>query len=347
MPDPNALLAWYGAHRRGLPWRGEADPYKVWVSEVMLQQTRAETVVPRYRRFLARFPTLERLAAASEQEVLAEWSGLGYYRRARHLHTAARELAALAGWPRTASGWRRLPGIGDYTAAAVASIAFGEAIPVVDGNVARVMSRLHGLQVRRDGAGGRRRLAELAAAWLDPQRPGDSNQALMELGATVCTPRRPRCTACPMAAECVARRSGNPEQYPLPARQRPSEKRLLTAAVVSSGQSVLLFRRPVEQSLLNGFWELPWVETRGDSAAIALERKYGGRWRLAEPHGAVRHSITHRRLEVEVRTASWRGGDDVAEAPEAAWFDAQGLTGVPISSLVTKALALPRDTKSL
>lgn len=341
MPDARDLLAWYDARRRDLPWRRERDPYRIWVSEVMLQQTRVETVEPHYLPFLERFPTVEALAAASEEEVLAEWSGLGYYRRARQLHAAARQRVADGDWPRDAAGWRRLPGVGEYTAAAVASITYGESIPVVDGNVVRVMSRLHGLRQRLGAsATGRRRLAALAAAWLDPRRPGDSNQALMELGATVCIPRRPRCPACPLATECVARRGGSPERFPAAARTRPVEKRWLTAAVVSDGERVLLFRRSVEQELLSGMWELPWVEHGSGSTADALRRKYGGRWRLRERHGTVRHSITYRRLEVEVRGASWRGTDAVEEAPEAGWFDAATLAAVPMSSLVTKALAV-------
>lgn len=344
MPDPRGLLAWYDAHRRDLPWRRVRDPYRIWVSEVMLQQTRVETVEPRYLQFLERFPTVEALAAASEEEVLAQWSGLGYYRRARQLHAAARQRVAGGEWPRDAAGWRHLPGVGEYTAAAVASIAYGESIPVVDGNVARVMSRLHGLRQRQDAsAGGRRRLAELAALWLDPGRPGDSNQALMEIGATVCTPRRPRCPACPLAVECMARRSGTPERFPAAARARPAERRRLTAAVVSDEGRVLLFRRAVDQGLLDGMWELPWVECGHESAARALGRKYGGRWRLGEHHGTVRHSITYRRLEVEVRGASWRGTGAIEEAPEAGWFEPAALGSVPISSLVTKALALRKD----
>lgn len=347
VPDPRGLLAWYDAHRRDLPWRRERDPYRIWLSEVMLQQTRVATVETRYLQFLERFPTVEALAAASQEEVLAEWSGLGYYRRARQLHAAARQRVDGGEWPRDAAGWRRLPGVGEYTAAAVASIAFGESVPVVDGNVARVMSRLHGLRQRQDGsAAGRRRLAEMAAAWLDPTRPGDSNQALMEIGATVCTPRRPRCAVCPLAAECVARRSGAPERIPVAARARATERRQLLAAVVSDGARVLLFRRPVDQNLLDGMWELPWVERGREAAARSLRRKYGGRWRLQELHGTVRHSITYRRLEVEVRRAAWHGGDEVDEGPEAGWFDAAGLAAVPISSLVTKALALRREPGS-
>lgn len=225
MSDPRGLLAWYDAFHRDLPWRRDRDPYRIWVSEVMLQQTRVDAVEPRYLQFLERFPTVDALAAATEEEVLAEWSGLGYYRRARQLHAAARQRVAGGEWPRDAAGWRRLPGVGEYTAAAVASIAYRESIPVVDGNVSRLMSRLHGLRQRQqDSSGGRRRLAVLAAAWLDPDRPGDSNQALMEIGATLCTPRRPRCPSCPLAVGCVARQSGAPEQFPRAARARPDRK---------------------------------------------------------------------------------------------------------------------------
>jgi A/G-specific adenine glycosylase len=338
-----ALLAWYDAHRRDLPWRADPDPYRVLLSEVMLQQTRVEVVVPYFHRFLARFPTVEALAAAEVEEVLGRWSGLGYYRRARLLHAAARRLAA-GGFPRTVDGLRELPGVGGYTAAAVASIAFGARVPALDGNVERVLARrlAFGGDPRR--AAGRRALVEAALALLDPERPGDGNQALMELGATVCTPRRPACPRCPLAAGCAARAAGDPERWPPPRRRRAVERRRLGVAVVAAGGRVLLFRRPDDSPLLAGTWELPWFDLApGEDAAVAgppaLARRYGGRWLLDPRLATVRHGITHRALTVEAHPARLdAGGGEVAEGPEAGWFDAAARATLPLSSLVEKVL---------
>ncbi len=199
-PRPAILLAWYDGFRRDLPWRRTRDPWAVWVSEVMLQQTQVATAAPYFVRFLDRFPNPAALAEASEEELLAFWSGLGYYRRARLLQSGARAVAARGEMPRRPEELLRLPGIGPYTAAAIASIAFGEPVPVLDGNVARVMARLEGIREPATSAPVRRRLRVAAAGWLDATRPGDSNQALMELGATLCRPRAPRCASCPLSA---------------------------------------------------------------------------------------------------------------------------------------------------
>lgn len=335
------LLAWYDRHRRELPWRRDRDPYRVWLSEVMLQQTRVETALPYYRRFLARFPTVQELAAAPLEDVLALWSGLGYYRRARQLHAAAGRIA-VEGFPRSAAGLRDLPGIGEYTAAAVASISFGEVVPVLDGNVERVTARLLALAGDPKRAATRGRLRERAAALIDPDRPGDSNQALMELGATLCTPRAPKCLLCPLAGECRARAAGDAESYPSPRRRRAPERIRRLVAVVTSGERWLLFRRGDEETLLAGTWELPWVERAvgREAAEAALARRYGGSWRLEEAAGEVRHGITHRALEVAVHRARLEpAGGGVAEGPEAGWFDRRELAAVPTSSLVAKVLA--------
>src|ERR1035441_8756365 len=201
------LLEWYERCRRDLPWRRSLNPYSIWVSEIMLQQTRVAVVVERYQAFMARFPTLLSLALATEQEVLAAWSGLGYYRRARMLHKAALFVAdhCQGNLPRTAAELRLLPGIGAYTAAAVASIAYGERVAVVDGNVERVLCRMEGWKAGSragDGAQVRRKIEALAAELVCPERPGDWNQALMELGATLCLPRNPQCLVCPVAGDC-------------------------------------------------------------------------------------------------------------------------------------------------
>jgi A/G-specific adenine glycosylase len=334
-----SLLSWYRQNGRKLPWRGSSDPYRVWVSEIMLQQTRVDTVLPRYDRFLERFPDIEALAAATEDEVVAEWSGLGYYRRARQLHRAAGILVERGeGFPDTMEGWRALPGIGDYTSAAISSIVYGVPEPVLDGNVARVISRLERFRDGMATAAGRRRLRERARDLIEPESPGDSNQALMEVGATICTPRAPDCPRCPLSNECRAHAAGEPEAYPEPRRRRRTEHTRRTAVVVFNGEKTLLFRRPVDEDVLNGFWEVPWVDHGADSLPEALNRRYGGSWRVGEPAGTVRHAITHRALEVEIRRGELLGTGDLRERPEAGWFDATARARLPLSSLVAKIL---------
>jgi A/G-specific adenine glycosylase len=343
MASRDDLLAWYDRHRRELPWRRNAEPYRVWLSEVMLQQTRVETALPYYERFLQRFPDVTVLAAAPIEEVLALWSGLGYYRRARQLHEAAHRIAR-DGFPVTAAEWRELPGIGEYTAAAVASIAFGETTPVVDGNVLRVTARLLALAEDPQRAASRQRLRAAAADLLDPDRPGDSNQALMELGALICTPRTPKCLLCPLASRCEARRLGAPERFPR-ARERPAPKRLeRVVAVVEVGGRRLLFRRDQAEALLAGLWELPWTgeEEGAVDPAKTLGRRYGGRWRLGERLGAVRHGITHRAYVLEVFRAEVEGSGELGEGRQAGWFSAEEAAALPTSSMVAKVLKLPR-----
>jgi len=258
------LLQWYEQNQRDLPWRRSRDPYAIWVSEIMLQQTRVAVVEERYNAFLERFPTLVSLALASEQDVLAVWSGLGYYRRARMLHKAAQYVASHGqggNLPATAAELRLLPGIGTYTAAAIASIAHSEPVAVVDGNVERVLCRLQGWEAvgRSGSAAVRRKVDVLAAALLDPRRPGDFNQALMELGATVCSPRNPRCLACPLAMHCLTR--GEHKKDPRP---RMLSQQIACALCVRTGslpspihRQVLLEQRPESNSVMPGLWQLP------------------------------------------------------------------------------------------
>lgn len=249
-----ALLDHYDRARRDLPWRHESDPYRIWVSEVMLQQTRVETVIPYYRRWLELFPDVEALAGATRDEVLLAWQGLGYYRRAARLHEGARVVRERhAGeLPDTYEALRGLPGVGEYTAGAVASIAFGRAVPAVDGNVKRVLARLFD-----EAAPTAVWLRGVAADLVDPGRPGDWNQALMELGATVCTPRAPACAACAVAPWCVARRAGTQEERPTRVRHRAVPvASLAVAVVVDDRDRVLLVRRP-EGGLLGGLWSFP------------------------------------------------------------------------------------------
>ena len=241
-----ALLNWYDANSRPLPWRESHDPYRVWISEVMLQQTRVATVTERYKDFLRRFPTVQKLAAARESSVLAEWSGLGYYRRARNLHAAAKIIAREKKFPQSAEAWRELPGIGRYTAAAIASIAFDEPVAVLDGNVERVLRRILGARLTE------KQSWEAAQSLLDPTRPGDFNQAMMELGATVCLPRQPQCPTCPMRKFCRTRGAGHPASVRL--RQ---EKKEITYSLTRRPDSVLLVQRLESESLMPGMWELP------------------------------------------------------------------------------------------
>jgi len=269
-----SLLDWYDVHRRDLPWRRDADPYRVWVSEIMLQQTRVAAVFDHYARWMERFPTVQALASAREQSVLALWSGLGYYHRARRLHQAAKVIARerKGEFPRTAESWRELPGIGRYTAAAIASIAYGESVAVVDGNVERVLDRLFGR------AEGREAEWQRAEALIDRSRPGDFNQAMMELGATICTPRSPQCLVCPLMPWCATRGADTPK--PQAARKRKQ----IHYTFVRKGSSILLVQRRADAQRMAGMWELP--ELHAESGE--------------EPLAKFRHSITDTDYDVFV-----------------------------------------------
>lgn len=267
------LLAWFDTHKRDLPWRGVDDPYAVWISEVMLQQTRVGSVVPYYRRWMERFPDVGALADADLEEVLRLWRGLGYYARARNAHRCARQVrdGCDGVFPPSAVGLRTLPGIGPYTAAAVASIAFGEAVVAVDGNVRRVVARL--CDVPQPSLAEAR---DHAAGLMDRARPGDFNEAMMELGATVCTPRAPTCEACPLAAGCRARAAGTVAERPLRRRRRRVPTRTWDVLVaVSPRDRTLVVRRPPE-GLLGGMWEFPAVEVEdGADARIPVAERVG------------------------------------------------------------------------
>ena len=295
------LLGWYAHARRDLPWRRSRDPYAIWLSEVMLQQTQVTTVIPYWNRFLERFPTAEALAAAELPEVLALWSGLGYYARARALHRAAQAISTEHGGklPGTAEALRELPGFGPYTAGAVASIAFGERTPLVDGNVLRVLARVFEVEGEPASRAVQKRVWELAGELVPAQRPGDFNQALMELGATLCTPKTPDCPACPLRSQCGALRTGRVDALPSP-KARPVRKRLRMTCVVALRRGrVLLARRP-ERGLFAGLWELPGAE--GNRAALATA--LGSGFTLGAKLGTVERTLTHRELELELVTAS-------------------------------------------
>ena len=336
------LLAWYDRARRDLPWRGRRDPWAVWVSETMLQQTRVETVRAYFEPFLARFPTPEALAAASVEEVLAAWSGLGYYGRARRLQEGARAVVAAGGGiPASAAELAALPGIGPYTAAAVASIAFDEAVPVLDGNAVRVLARRLAEGDDPGRAPVRRRLLAAAGELLDPARPGDSNQALMELGATLCSPRSPRCAECPLARGCAARAAGQPERYPRSRRRTATRRVRQVAALLEDADGrLLLVRRGEHEGVLPGLWEAPTVTAAGRGAAEdALARRYGGRWKLGRPLARLRHGITFRAVELEARRAEWTPGE-VAEGVVAGRFAPGEAERLALTGATRKLLAL-------
>lgn len=314
------LLAHYDRHRRDLPWRGEPDPYRIWISEVILQQTRVETAIPYYRRWLERFPTLETLAAADPEEVMAVWSGLGYYRRARNLHRAARIVRdRLSGrLPADAVALETLPGIGPYTAGAVASIAFGRRVPAVDGNARRVLARLFDLV---DPAPAE--LAALAGALVPGDRPGDFNQALMELGATVCRPRRPACGRCPVEGVCLARSRGTAADRPRRAGGRPLPEAVVGTAVVLCGEGRVLLARRADEGLLGGTWEFPGAIVETGEATLSAARRAArallGRRAPRKPvhpsaFTTVPHAFSHRRHVYH--GFLFRVGDEAAADPD-------------------------------
>jgi A/G-specific adenine glycosylase len=262
------LLAWYQESQRKLPWRGATDPYHILVSEIMLQQTRVAVVEERYKKFIAQFPSAERLARAKEATVLAAWSGLGYYRRARALHAAAKEIVRRGSFPRTTPELMELPGVGRYTAAAVASIAFGEPVAVVDGNVKRVIDRVVNRKVERAESKAEKHYWEIAGQLLDRQSPGDFNQAMMELGALVCLPAQPLCHTCPVAGMCGAR--GPTEKAARPTRRKAE----LHYALARRNGSVLLRQRNKQNSLMPGMWELPEIEGVNESKLSLLKLRH-------------------------------------------------------------------------
>jgi A/G-specific adenine glycosylase len=300
------LLAWWDAGHRDLPWRfpqGAADPYRVWIAEVMLQQTRVAVVVPYYRRFVRRFPTLRALARADEDAVLALWSGLGYYGRARRMLAAAREAEARhGGLPASVGALAALPGFGPYTAGAVASIAFALREPCVDGNVARVLSRLLLLEGRPGAGAVRAALWEAAAALVPARRPGDFNQALMELGATTCTRAAPGCARCPLAGDCGALRAGRQRAVPAPRVRPPPAVVDVACAVIRRGDEVLLVRRPGD-GLFAGLWGLPFAtgpSRAGARHALArvVEEATGLEVSPGPLVAATERTLTHRRLRM-------------------------------------------------
>ncbi len=344
-PDPavhgRRLLRWFDRHARALPWRAppgvRPDPYRVWLSEIMLQQTTVAAVTPYFERFLARWPDVGALAAASLDEVLVAWQGLGYYARARNMVKCARAVMDEHGgvFPDDAEALRALPGIGPYTAAAIAAIAFGRPETVVDGNVERVIARLHAVEAPLPAA--KAELGRLAARLTPKTRPGDYAQAMMDLGATLCTPRGPKCGLCPVEAACAARALGRAEDFPRRARRAPKPVRRGTAwfAVNERGE-VLLRRRPAD-GLLGGMMEVPsspWREGAGPEPDLP---DGVGRWRVLKT--PIGHVFTHFRLELTVAWARMAAGDGELLAPGGVWAAPEALHGYALPTVQKKVCA--------
>jgi A/G-specific adenine glycosylase len=314
------LLRWYARAKRDLPWRRTRDPYRILLSEIMLQQTRVTTVVPFYDRFLRRFPDAAALAGAPEREVLALWSGLGYYSRARNLQAAARQVVARGRFPDTYDEIRALPGVGLYTAAALGSLCFDVPRVVVDGNVIRVMSRLKAERGDVGLAATRARLEAAAQELLPRSKPGEFNQALMELGATVCAPKHPKCLLCPWREHCGARQEGIEEE--LPVRRKQGEPRRVDAVLllIEKGGKVLVWQRGPEEQRMAGFWELPDAGMLPNATVGAIVARF-------------QHTITRSRFVVEVKCAQ------LAKAPRGFhWKTRAELSSEPVSTMARKAL---------
>jgi A/G-specific adenine glycosylase len=331
---PALLLAWYDRHRRRLPWRaapGErADAYRVWLSEIMLQQTTVKAVGPYFEKFLARWPDVAALAQASLDDVLRMWAGLGYYSRARNLHACAVAVLRDHGgvFPDTEAGLRALPGIGPYTAAAIAAIAFDRRTMPVDGNIERVVSRLHAVEEPLPQA--KPLIQQLAAGLLGPARAGDSAQALMDLGASICTPKKPACALCPLNVDCLARARGDQETFPRKAPKKTGALRRGAAFVVTRGDELLVRSRP-EKGLLGGMTEVPgsdWRAEQDDKAALAQAPIMKGLTRWHRKVGVVTHVFTHFPLELVVYAARVASG---TRAPK-------DMRWVPIATLADEAL---------
>ena len=340
----SAIVAFYRRHQRDLPWRRTRDPYAIWVSEIMLQQTRVATVIPYWQRWMTRFPTVAALADAPEDDVLAAWAGLGYYSRARNLHRGARWVVERGGGvPRGAAELRAIPGIGAYTAGAIASIAFGERAALVDGNVARVLARVLGLDDDVKSTAGQRRVwaaaTALVAALPAAMDPGELNQGLMELGATVCTPTRPTCLVCPISGRCVARRDGREAELPvLPKRKAASELPVIAevALWLGRGATIAMARRGAD-GLYAGLWELPQGRDAATAAAAVGLTIVGH----AETIGSHAQTLSHRRLELLLARAKVRGRLRASDPRyvEARWVARAEVAALGVSSATTALLA--------
>lgn len=328
------LLRYYDKHKRDLPWRRTRDPYAIWVSEIMLQQTQVDTVRPRYQTFLDRFPTVEALALSSEEEVCEAWAGLGYYRRARHLHQAARQIVNDCNGkiPGDVPSLQNLSGIGRYTAGAIASIAFSREAPLVDGNVARVLARLFAIAGPVNDRRNEQRYWAIASDLVVGPRPGELNQALMEFGSQICTPMVPHCDSCPLRSHCKASMAGKVKHYPAPKKRTARKKLPLAFAWIESKKGVLLRKRPLN-GLWPGLWEMPSCE--GTHAKAEL-KKYG---RILEPLAYVRAELSHREISATVYRVTTQ---NKRMAPRQRWF--LDPLEAPLSAVAKKAIVATQNS---
>ncbi|WP_245730856.1 A/G-specific adenine glycosylase [Rubrimonas cliftonensis] len=350
-----ALLDWYDRHARRLPWRtgpaeraagARPDPYRVWLSEIMLQQTTVATVGPYFARFIERWPTVEALAAAPREDVLAAWAGLGYYARARNLHACAQAAAARGGFPQDEAGLRELPGVGAYTAAAVAAIAFDAPAAVVDGNVERVVTRMFRIETPLPDA---KPLVRVEVQRLTPRRrPGDFAQAMMDLGATICTPRRPACALCPWRAPCAARAAGVAESLPRKKPKAAKPHRLGVAFVAQRPDGAVLVETRPDRGLLGGMAGPPctdWTDAPPDAAAVAAAAPIEAEWRAAAAE--ARHVFTHFTLSLEVLTARVGQGARPARGGFVPAEQARAAAPTALRKALDIGLAALRDVSAL
>lgn len=339
-PFANILLDWYAQHARRLPWRDQPTPYRVWVSEVMLQQTRVETVIPYFERWMQRFPNLAALAAASQQEVLQVWEGLGYYSRARNFHRAAQEVMNQHDGqiPSTREALAALPGVGRYTAGAIASIAFGQDVPALDANIRRVLARVFDVNIPARSPQGERQLWHLAETTLPPGRAGDYAQALMDLGSSICTPHAPACLICPVAALCQARALGVQEQRPVLVQKRSVPHYTVTAAVIERASLLLIARRP-PNGLLGGLWEFPGGKVEPDETLPECLRReiieeLGTEVEVGMLVGVYQHGYTHFKVTLHAFFCQITHGEPRAIQPSAIqWVTPSQLADFPMGKI--------------
>ena len=352
-PVRQQLIDWYQAHQRRLPWRQTSDPYAIWVSEVMLQQTQVVTVIPYYHRFLDRFPSVFHLARADLQEVLKLWEGLGYYSRARHLHRAANMVVSHHDGriPDDPQAFRSLPGVGDYIAAAVLSIAFGRVMPVIDGNVKRVLSRLLEIDFPVNQNGSHKQFLAPAGELICPHHPADFNQAIMELGALICQPKNPDCPICPLARLCQANQHQTTAEYPKRIASRKIPHRHLVYGVILKKGKMLVLQRP-EAGFLGGLWEFPSIPAnRHKINAQGLEQEMASETGLTVTVDrrltSIRHAYTHFTLSADIYLCHYMAGRVRRNKAHAhRWVTRRSLMRLPTHKAIHKFLDMLQDVAS-
>ncbi len=351
---PELLLQWFAMHQRRMPWRDSPDPYRVWVSEVMLQQTQVDTVIPYFERFIARFPTVHALAAADQQTILKIWEGLGYYSRARNLHRAAKLLCERFGGrlPRTYDALQEIPGIGPYIAAAIVSIAFGKPVPVVDGNVLRVFARFWKIEEDIRDAKTRVTLFEKLTPIIARRDPSNFNQAMMELGALVCAPKSPKCRECPLQEDCVAFATHRTAELPFKSKKAPVPHYNIAVGVVWHDGKVLIGRRK-ETQMLGGLWEFPGGKMKvGETAKTAVVREVrketGLKVRVLHEYYTVKHAYTHFKITLHAYACERISGTARPHANEALrWVDPEALSGYPFPTANKKVITCIRSWRNI